>query len=182
MEREEEYQEWLGRLQKRGSKPYKLGHCLGARDAFHWVRKNKWKALEGKPCDKLLYSQIISAVNKELAELLLEGHRIEFPHQMGSVLLSCYPAKVKVVDGEIKTNYKNDWQKTLQYMWENRGEEGEHTRIKRVETRICRIRYSKKGARFQNRYFYLFRANRSLARTLGRLSAKQKINAEHTLF
>ncbi len=178
----DEYKEWLGKLQKWGSKPYRLGHCLGARDAFHWVRKNKWKALDGKPCDKLLYGKVISTVNQCLREMLLEGHQIEFPYQMGTILLSCYPAKIWESDGEYKTNYKVDWKKTLQYLWEDKEAMDNHPRIKRIEPRIYRVRYTKRKAHFQNRYFYLFRANRSLNRTLGRVSANQKIIAEHTLY
>jgi hypothetical protein len=89
-----QYQEFVGKLQKRGSKPHKISHCLGARDAFNWVRRNHWESLKGKHIDKLLYSQIISEVHKVLVDMLPEGHEVEFPYQMGSLVLSCTPAKV----------------------------------------------------------------------------------------
>jgi hypothetical protein len=171
-----QYQEFLGTLQKRGSKPHKISHCLGARDAFNWVRANHWKATEGKTVDKLLYSQIVSEIHKTLVEYLLEGHEIEFPYQMGSLVLTRVPAKVFYEDGELKTNYRTDWKKTLDYRF-NEDPEG-HKLIKRIQPFIYAIKYYKKMARYHNRKFYHFRPNRSLVRTLGKEVEKGKLNAE----
>lgn len=182
MDERDDYQEFLNKLQKRGSKPYKLGHCFGARDAFRWIRKNKWKALDGKPCDKLLYSKIISSVNQELVESLLDGHQVELPHQMGTLLLSRMPSWVKIVDGEVKTNYWTDWKKTLEYMYEDKEAREKHSRIRRINSYIYRIRYSKSSAHFQNRYFYKFRPNRSLKKALQTTVEKQKMYAEQREF
>ena len=171
-----DYQEYLNNLQKRGSKPHKISHCLGARDAFHWVRANKWQATGGKPVDKLLYSQIISEVHKILVEEFLEGHEIEFPYQMGSLVLTCVPAKVFYEDGELKTNYRIDWKKTLDYRF-NEDPNG-HKLIKRVQPFIYAVKYYKKRARFHNRKFYHFRPNRSLLKTIGAAVERGKMNAE----
>lgn len=172
----DEYQEFVGKLQKRGSKPYRIGHCLGARDAFHWVRSHRWKATGDKPVDKLLYSQIVSEVNKVLAEMLLEGHDIEFPYQMGSLVLTRTPAKVRYEDGELKTNYRTDWKKTLEYRFKE-DKEG-HELIKRIQPFIYSIRYYKKRAKYHNRRFYSFRANRSLVRIVGAAIEMGKVYAE----
>lgn len=172
----DQYQEFVGKLQKRGSKPHKISHCLGARDAFHWVRKNHWKATEGKPVDKLLYSQIVSEVHEVLVDSLLEGHEIEFPYQMGSLVVNRVPAKVYYEDGELKTNYRIDWKKTLDYRF-NEDPEG-HKLIKRIQPFVYAIRYYKKRARFHNRKFYQFRVNRSLVRKLGAAVERGKVNAE----
>lgn len=172
----EQYQEFVGKLQKRGSKPHKIAHCFGARDAFHWVRANHWKATGGKTVDKLLYSQIISEVHKELAGMLLEGHEIEFPYKMGCLVLTRTPAKVTYEKGELKTNYRTDWKKTLEYRY-NEDPEG-HKRIKRVQPFIYSIRYHKKKATYHNRRFYMFRINRSLIKTLGAAIERQGIKAE----
>ena len=171
-----QYQEFLGKLQKRGSKPHKISHCLGARDAFSWVRANRWEATGGKHVDKLLYSQIISEVHKILVDSLLEGHEIEFPYQMGSLVLTSVPAKVFYDNGELKTNYRTDWKKTLDYRF-NEDPEG-HKLIKRIQPLIYAIKYYKKGARYHNRKFYHFRPNRSLVRILGAAVEKGKLNAE----
>ena len=172
----EQYQEFIGKLQKRGSKPHKISHCLGSRDAFHWVRKNKWEATGGKPVDKQLYSQIISEVHKELVDRLLEGHEIEFPYQMGCLVLTRTPAKVSYENGELKTNYRTDWKKTLDYRF-NEDPEG-HQLIKRIQPFIYTVKYYKKGARYHNRKFYHFRPNRSLLRVVGAAIERGKMNAE----
>ncbi len=172
----DQYQEFVDKLLKRGSKPYKFSHCLGSRDAFNWVRKNHWEATGGQMVDKLLYSQIISEVHRILVEQLLEGHEIVFPYQMGSLLLNRTPARVYYEDGELKNNYKTDWKKTLEYRF-NEDPEG-HLRVKRVQPYIYSVRYYKRKARYHNQHFYLFRANRSLSRTLGAAVERGKVNVE----
>lgn len=174
----EDYEEFLNRLQKRGSKPYKLDHCLGSRDAFHWVRKNKYKALNGKPIDKLLYSQIISEVNKVLIEKMMEGHIIPIPCGMGHLVISRTPAKVEYVDGELKTNYRTDWKRTLQYLYEDEEARNLHKRIMRIQPYIYRVKYYTRRATYTNKRFYLFRANRSLVRKLGAAVEERRIDAE----
>lgn len=172
----DEYQEFLGKLQKRGSKPHKVNHCLGSRDAFMWVRRHRWEATGGKPIDKLLYSQIISEVHRELVEMLLGGHDVEFPYRMGNLILTRTPAKVFYEDGELKTNYRTDWKKTLDYRY-NEDRNG-HQRIKRVQPFIYRIKYYKRKANYHNRRFYLFRANRSLVRKVGAAVERQGMKVE----
>ena len=172
----DQYQEFVGKLQKRGSKPHKISHCLGSRDAFHWVRKNHWEATGGKPVDKQLYSQIISEIHKVLAEALIEGHEIELPYQMGSLTLVRTPSKVFYEDGELKTNYRTDWKKTLEYRFNE--DQGSHIRVKRIQPYIYSVRYYKRKAKYHNQYFYLFRVNRSLARTLGAAVERGKVNVE----
>ena len=175
-----DYQEFLSKLQKRGSHPYRISHCLGSRDAFHWVRKNKWEALKGNTCDKLLYSQIISEIHKELAEMLLEGHEIELPYQMGSLVLNCVPARVSLREGEYVNNYKVDWKKTLQYLYEDEEALDNHKRVKRIQPFIYGIRYYKRKAHFLNRRFYWFSVNRQLRRRVGKIAESKRLCAEHT--
>lgn len=162
-----EYQEFLNQLQKRGSKPHKLGHCLGTRDAWKWVRHNKWKKTGGEAVDQLLYSKVINEVNQILVEQMIEGHIFDMPFQMGSFLIASKPARVEMVDGELLTNYRTDWQKTLQYFYEDIEGRNKHKTIKRIQPDIYYIKYSKRGANYHNRVFYRFRANRSFVKKLG---------------
>lgn len=173
-----EYQEFLNSLQKRGSKPHHINHCLGSRDAWKWVRKNKWKALGGTPCHQSIYSAIVDTVNKILVEQLLEGHEIEFPHQMGTLKLISAPTKVYVENGELKTNYRTDWKKTLELWYEDEEARNSHKTVKKINSRNYSIKYDKSKARYANRRLYQFRANRSLSKELGRASESRKIIAE----
>ena len=173
----EQYQEFVGKLQKRGSKPHKISHCLGSRDAWKWVRKNKWEALHGEPFDQLLYSKIINEVDKYLVESLFEGHEIEFPHQMGGLILLKNKPKVALEGDKIKDNYLVDWKKTLEYWYEHPEARETHRPIKRVSNELFYILYTKKKAVYSKKRFYNFRINRSMLRTLGRLIETRKINA-----
>lgn len=178
MDNEEAFKEFMDVLCKRGSKPHKLTHCFGARDAWKWVRSNKWKAVGEAPVDQSLYSTIINEVNRCLIELLLEGHQVELPYQMGILILSSLPARVALEDGEWNTNYRTDWVKTTRLWFEDKEAMDTHKPIKRVSQRIYYIRYSKKGARYAHKKYYRFRVNRSLAKRLGKEIATRKMITE----
>lgn len=170
-----EYQDFTEKLLKKGSKAHKISACLGSRDAFNWVRKNKWKALKGVPVDKLTYSKVVSEIHKELVERMLEGHEIEFPYQMGGLSIIRIPTKVVSTEKGIKDNYRVDWKKTLDYRFHE--DPDSHKLIKRIQPFIYSIKYNKGKARFRNRKFYLFRANRSLVRTVGKAAEMGSIRA-----
>lgn len=163
----QDYQSFLNRLQKRGSKPHKISHCLGARDAWKWVRRNKWEALDGNPCSQSLYGCIIDTVNEILAEHLIDGHEIELPCRMGSIYLASVPAKVAWEGDELKTNYRTDWLKTLRLYYEDEEARSAHKTVKRVQRDIVFIKYDRTKANYTNKRFYVFRANRSLVRRVG---------------
>lgn len=173
-----DYQGFLNRLQKKGSKPHTISHCLGSRDAWKWVRRNKWKALNGLNIDKSVYSRIVNSVNQKLVEMLLEGHRISFPYNMGSLYLCGVPSKVSIKEGKIANNYRTDWKKTLELWYQDKEAMEKHITVKRVQKDIYSIRYSKRGVNYKNKWYYKFRANRSLVRALGAALEERKINAE----
>lgn len=178
----EDYQEFLGKLQKRGSNPHRIRHCLGSRDAWKWVRKNKWKALDGKPCGQSQYSEIINTVNQFIVKQLLEGHEVEFPHQMGTLIISSVPTRVSIKNGKVTTNYRTDWKKTLDYWFEDRTAKEGHKYIKRIQKNLYFIRYCKNKALFKNRHFYSFRANRSLVKTFGKAVEEGSVVSERLSF
>lgn len=173
-----DYDSFLGALQKRGSKPHTISHCLGSRDAWKWVRRNKWNALGGNPCDQRLYSNIISHVDKMLIDSLLDGHEIQFPCGMGSLKLVEIPVKVALKDGKPEVNYCIDWKRTLQCWYEDEEMRKAHRTVKWVQKKKHFIRYYRKSATYRNRRFYSFRLNRSLEKLLGRASATRRLDAE----
>ncbi len=172
-----DFKEYTNKLLKRGSKPYKLSHCLGARDAWKYTRKNKWKALKGLKCSSDVYGEIINQINLQLVDALLDGHEIEFPYQMGVLRLISTPVKLEMVNGKLKNNYRTDWKKTLQCWYEDPYMEKQGKVIKRVSNNLYSIEYSKTAARFRNRSYYMFRANRSLVRELGKRVEEGRINS-----
>jgi hypothetical protein len=172
------YQEFLSRLQKRGSNKHKIGHCYGTRNAWRWVRKNKWNPMKGLRCPESVYSEVINEINQMLAEKLLEGHEIQFPHQMGSICLITTPAEVKVTKDGIKDNYRIDWSKTLKYWYESSSALKNHKKIKRVTSSIYSIRYRKSTAKYKHSKYYKFRPNRSLVKKLGLMADKGRLTAQ----
>lgn len=160
---------------------YKIRNCLGSRDAWRWVRKNKWKELGNKPFDKSLYSRIVDMVNTMLMEKLIEGHRIVLPCYMGSLSLVSVPTRLYYEEGRYRNTYGTDWKKTLQFWEEDSEARRKRVRIKKISDRKIIIRYSKKDSRYNNRRFYLFRANRSLVRQLGRALEEGRVNAEQLI-
>lgn len=171
------YQEFLRVLQKQGSKAYKISKCLGARDAWKWVRKNKWELLDKQQCSHTLYGAVVNEMNKILAEQLLEGHQIILPYQMGSLELVAKKERVSFKEGSLHTNYRTDWKKTLKYWYEDEEALREHKQIKRVQKYIYSIKYRKHSAKYKNQRHYMFRANRSLVRALGNKIENEKMNA-----
>lgn len=169
--------EFLFQLQKPGSKPYKLTHCYGARDAWKWVRRNKWAALNGNKCSETLYGDIISTINQKLAEKLLEGHRIDFPYNMGTLELTATEPDVYLKDGKMTNTYRIDWKKTLNYWYEDSKAREERKHIKRIQKYIYHIHYSKAKASYRNQKYYDLRLNRSLIRALGAKIDNEKLNA-----
>lgn len=163
-----EYQSYLNRLQKKGSNPHKIGHCLGVRDAWKWVRKNKWQAVNGNNYSHNIYSKVINRVNQILVEKILEGHEFELPYQMGSIHVCSVPAKILYDGDRLKNNYRVDWKKTLELWYEDKEAEANKVVIKRVQKNIYFIKYSKGKAAYINKRFYSFRANRSFSRLLGK--------------
>lgn len=157
-------------------KTHKIAHCLGSRDAWKWVRKNKWKALGGEPFDQLLYSKIINAVNQNIVELVLEGKDVEFPHSMGRLRLIKEKKDVYISDGKVKTTYMKDWDKTLRMWFEDEEEREAHTVIRRVRPYSFKIAHIKDRTAFPNKHFYHFRANRKLNKRLGEMSEWYNIN------
>lgn len=171
------YQEFLNDIQKKGSKPHHIGHCLGARDAWKWVRKNKWKLLKGHKFCPQLYGALIGRVNTLLIEKLLEGHQIVLPHLMGSLELVGTPAKLKEEKGKLKTNYRVDWKKTLECWYNDEEARNERIKVKRIQKYLYSIKYSKSTSNYRNQKFYNLRLNRSLVRTLGKKIENEKLNA-----
>jgi hypothetical protein len=162
------YQEFLNRIQKRGSKPHKIKHCLGVRDAWKWHRHKKWEYFNNTPCDQSLYSKVINEVNKVLADKLLEGNIVELPYQLGCLYLAGRKPKVYMSKGKVITNYLVDWKKTLEFWYNDKEARDKHQKIKRIQNNIYYLKYDKKKAVYRNKRFYLFRLNRSFAKKVGK--------------
>lgn len=171
------YQTFLNEVQNKGSHEYRIAHCYGVRDAWKWVRKNKWALLRGTPCSSSTYSTIIKEVHKELIDQLLEGHAVELPHQMGNLQVVGFKQGAFIKKGKMKVAYPVDWKKTMLYWFTDSAAKASKQVVKRVIPYRYYLLYSKSSACYRNQRYYRFHACRSFVRTLMNKTENEKINA-----
>lgn len=161
------------RVTRVGSHSHKVPHCVGTREAWRHIRRNKWKDL-GEPVESSLYSEIINLMNKELVGEMLEGHVIRFPYGMGSM---------KVVDKPVRINPNGrnnclvDWKGTLEWWYSDPKAHEARKVLKRLSKSVVKASFHK--GNFTNRRFWSFRFNRNLKRHISRLSNKMRFNAKN---
>lgn len=172
-----DYPAFLQEIQCQGSHPHLIHGSLGSRDVWKWVRKNGWKLLGGKKCDPSTFSTIIKRTNEILADYLLAGHSVEFPYQMGTLMLIGLPSRVTVKGNELKNNYKVDWKKTLEWWYEDAEARKNKTCVKRIQKTLYYIRYSKGKACYRNQKYYRLKISRRLIRALGKKIETERVNA-----
>lgn len=159
---EQSFKQFTNRILKRGSHKYKIAHCYGVRDAWLWVRTNKWQLLKGSNPSHSTYGAVVNEVNKRIIEKLFEGNDIDLPHQMGSLQIVAYKTKAVFKDGKLKDNYSVNWTKTLRYWFEDKGALQERMKIKKESDYGYILQYCKNKAKYKNQSYYKFRCNRSL--------------------
>ena len=144
-------------------------NSYGVYDGYKYYRKNK---PIGK--DYILtesqYFAIIRTINKLLAESLLDGDDISFPHRMGKLEVRKYKSIIKSDGKKIRTNLPIDWNSTLRLWYEDKESYKNKTLIKIPEKEIYKIYYNKNIANFNNKSFYEFKVNREF-----KLKLKDKI-------
>lgn len=156
-------------LKVKGPRKHKVNNSLGIYDAYKWIRKNKWLDI-GRPLKEHEFYTIIRGINKYLAEELLNGNDITFPHRLGKLELRKYDSRVTVYNNVVKTNLPVDWDRTLKLWTEDEEAYKERILVKMEEKELFKIYYNKKNANYGNKSFYEFKVNRNL-----KVRLKQKI-------
>ena len=148
-----------------GPRKHKVNNSFGVYDVYKSLRKNKWCDLP-RPVTEHEFYTIIRQVNNMLAENILNGEDVVFPHRMGRLELRKKEAYIGFKDGKLVTNLPIDWDKTLE-LWANDEEAyKERLLIKMEEKDIFKVHYSKKNALYENKSFYSFVINRDIKRGL----------------
>ena len=158
---------------KMGSHPHEITHCVGTREAWKYVRKNKWKDL-GSPVTSSMYSEIVNLMNKALIEEALTGHKVVFPYGMGSMQIVDEPVTIKP-DGS--NNCLVNWKRTLEWWYDDPQAYKARKVLKTPAKSVVRASFTK--GNFKNRRFWAFRFNRSLKRMITKLSDKMRFNAKN---
>lgn len=155
---------------------YKVTNSLGVYSAYTWIRKRKWLNI-GRCLKEHEFYSIIRKVNDYLADSFLHGNDIELPHGMGRIELRKYDVKVSFKDKKVKTNLPIDWHKTLKLWYEDEEAHKEKTLVKMEEKEIFKVYYNKQLARYSNKDFYEFKANRELKKRLKQRIKEGKLDA-----
>ena len=159
-----------------GPREHKVKNSLGIRNAFLYLQSHKWLNI-GQALKEQTFQQIIREVNNLLAFEIMEGNCIMFPERMGSLEVRKRERFVDIDDGQLKTNYMVDWDKTLELWSEDTEAYQNRTLVRDIESKEqVTIFYNRKSADFENKSYFKFRPNRSLYRIL-----RQNINKGRVL-
>ena len=144
---------------------FKVTNSNGTKEAWRWIKKNKWLDL-GQPITELQLGKIIKAINNTLQDQLLDGKDVTFPNRMGRLEIRKFQAKIEYTDNKVITNLPVDWKRTIELWWED-VESFDTKALVRYET-LTRfaIYYNKSLANFENKSFYRFVPIRPLKKRL----------------
>lgn len=174
----ESYESFRRRLLKL-DKPrvHRIKGSLGIYDGYKYYRKNK-------PSDpkyiltESQYFAITRRVNNLLADNLVNGGEISFPHRMGRLEIRKTAGEVRLdANGKLITNLAIDWDGTLK-LWYNDEESYNNRTLVRIEEKeIFEIYYNRGQANYSNKSFFEFSVNRVLKRRLKGKIKEGKIEA-----
>lgn len=125
-----------------------------------------------KKIAKAKFNKIISTVNKEIIEMMLnEGFEYKLPHIHTTITIRKDKRKPSIKDGKVINPSPVDWVKTKK-LWK----EEPDTKVKKILVRhinshtsgyVFRIYLKKFGAAIKNRSYYKFKPSRYFQRALG---------------
>lgn len=140
---------------------HRITRSLGVYDAYKYIRKKKWMDI-GRPVKEHEFYQIIRRVNDQLANILVFGGDVTFPHRMGRIELRKYPTRVSIVDGKLVTNLPVDWDATLKLWYEDPQAQESKQLVYIPEKEQYIVFYNRNIADYTNKSFYQFSPNRNI--------------------
>ncbi len=172
-----DYQEFRSEIIKnKGSRKHKVTHSYGTKQAWRWIKKNKWLDI-GQPISEREFGLIIKAIHKSLKDQLLNCLDIDFPHRMGRIELRKFSTWVGLKDGKILTNLPVDWNRTIELWFSDKESYEKKILVRREAQEGYKIRYDKGAATYDNKTFYEFIPNRELKQELKNKIKDGKIDA-----
>lgn len=172
-----EYREFRNRtLNNVGTHNFKVTNSYGNKEAWRWVKKNKWLDL-GQPITEREFGVIIKTINQHLHDQLITGKDIILPHKMGRLELRKFEAKLVLKDNKIETNLPINWDRTLRLWHEDEEAMADKVLIRYEDKTRFSIHYDKTRANYNNKSFYKFIPNRSMKIGLKNNILKGKVDA-----
>lgn len=105
------------------------------RDEFKFKHEFKWKEMN-------IVNKIIQDVGKEINEHVSMGNAIDFPLGFGKLIVLKYKKKpVFDEEGNLKTHYYIDWQKTMKLWYEDPEAHKNKTLVQEISDTAIRIKH-----------------------------------------
>ena len=118
---------------------------------------------------------LIRTMGKNLSQLILDGHIIQLPLQMGKICVYQKDYTLKFVNGKVKHNYKVDWGNTIK-LWEDDEEaRRDKTILYHAEDKMLLVKYYKHFAKFKNKKFFTFRVTSEVRRNVHKYSNEHNV-------
>lgn len=161
----ESLSDFRSKILKLGPRKGYIDRCYGVKEAYRWLRKNRWLNI-GKPIDECIYYEIIRRVHNGIIEALLNSDDIKLPCSMGRFMLVKNPNFVTIKNKKIITNRPVDWDATLKLWYEDEESKSKGIVVRQEEEYTYKVMFDKRHAKFKNMAFYIFRTNRSLKKKI----------------
>lgn len=166
LQEDKEYRQFSKEVKKVSDpRTHKVTGSLGVYDAYKYIRKNKWYDI-GRPLTEHEFYSIVRRINNYLAEELIAGNDISFPHKMGKIEVRKLDVRITLEGGKVKTNLPVDWDRTLKLWYEDEEAYKERTLVKMEEKEVFKLWYNRTKADFNNKAFYQFDVNRDVKKRL----------------
>lgn len=159
-----------------GGRNFKVRNSYGTKQAWRWIKKNKWLDIE-QPISEHDFGIIVKSLNLALRDQLLEGHDIVLPLNMGKIELRKYNARIKFEDGKLKTNLPINWDRTLKLWYDDPESKANKTLVRQEPKQLFTIFYNKKRADYNNKSFYQFTPIREFRKELSTKIKNNEIDA-----
>lgn len=161
-----DYKEFRKKLIKaEGTHKFKITHSHTTKEAWRWVKKNKWLNIK-QPITEREFGYIIKSINLYFQEQLLEGKDVKFPYRMGRLEIRKYNPYVTFKNGKLKTSLPIDWKKTIELWYEDKEAYNKKTIVRQEAKEGFIIYYNKILAMFNNKSFYQFIPTRAFKKKL----------------
>jgi len=161
-----ELEDFISKVCKRKEKKTaKVRNSWGVYDAYKHIRKNGWYDI-GRPLKEHEFYTIIRSINKLLAEEILNGRQVKFPHRMGCLELRKSPRGVSLIDGKLINTYPINWYETMRLWFEDEEEKKKKTLVRIEDKYAYKVKYDKYKADYENKGFYEFSLNKYIKAAL----------------
>lgn len=161
-------------LKRHEKKDYLINGCHGVKEAFRWIRKNKWFNI-GK-IDECLFYEVLRRINNELVEMIISGDEVELPHKMGKLYVEKRNVFVGMKNGKPETSRRINWNDTIRNWFDDKECMDNKVILRYDGNENYVLRYDKRKAMYKNKAFYRFRTNRSLSKKIHKAIVEGKIN------